>query len=79
MKKIALLVISLVLVFSLSSVFATEEQILIAPSPEIEVSGNVEGSEATVNEVISGELVNEAVSGELVNEEVISGEENEGI
>ena len=72
MKKLALLIVSFVFVFSLSAVFATEEEntLLIAPAPE--ASEVLSGEEMTIMEnteeaILSGE--------KTLEEAVTSGEE----
>ena len=88
MKKMALLM-TLVLVFSLSGVFATEENVTLLMAPEV-VSGEIisnddvtelveiSGEDTLVSdteEVLSGELTDETVSEDLENNEVVTEEE----
>lgn len=71
MKKVALLMV-LVLTLSISSVFATEDVLLIAPAPTDALSGEVVSGEELSGEVVtnteetpvSGDVAEEAVSGE---------------
>lgn len=71
MKKIALLLVAFIFMFSLSAVFATEEEpVITTEAPAVEISGEVEDVETTAAEIISGE------DDETVEEiENISGEE----
>lgn len=71
LKRIALL-FSLVMIFSLSFAFATEDVLLIAPNP------NATTNEVSGEQAISGDIT-EVVSGEVVtdennSEEIVSGE-----
>ena len=61
MKKIFLLAISVLLLLSVSIVFATEEELLVSPNPETEVVNDAESVEVTAAEVSDDEDYTEEV------------------
>ena len=79
MRKMALLLMSTILVFSLCSVFATDEApVTISATDEVITSGEVNSEEATITAEESEAIVNNEaiVSGDEKNiDEIISGDE----
>jgi len=79
MKKIALLVVSILVILSFSAVFATEdEQLLISPAPEEAVTDEVTEVEE-IEENDAETLVDVATEEDISGEDIVMDEETDAI